>query len=300
MKNNKVIICVGIPASGKSTWAKEFVKNNKSCIRINRDDIRQSTKGSPILSSKGEEFVTMVQTSMIDSALMSGYDIIIDNTNVKKEYIDSILEYVKYKADVEFEIFFISKKDAIERDSKRLECVGPQVINRMYQSFVDLIENLPEGYFSPRKKITKIYSEKTNFLPKAVVFDIDGTLAHMNGKRGPFDFTKVHLDDVDSTVREHTWFQRQYGRTIIIVSGRDDSCWFETKEWLNQNMITHDFLFMRNTGDQRKDSLVKEDIYNIHIKDNYNVVCWYDDRQQVVDHMRKLGVKVFQVEEGKF
>jgi len=300
MKHLKCIITVGVPASGKSTWAKKYVKDNPSFVRVNRDDIRQSTKNASILNSKGEEFVTLVQTSMIDSALMAGYSVIIDNTNVRKEYIDALLEQVKYKADVEFRIFNTQLEDAIKRDLDRDNSVGMPVITKMFQSLKNLTETVPDDYFSPRTKQTKIFSEKKSSLKKAVVFDIDGTLAHMNGKRGPFDFHNVLLDDVDSAIREHVWFQRQSDKTIIIVSGRDDSCYDLTIEWLNKHMIPHDFLFMRNTGDQRKDSFVKEDIYNAHIKDNFNVICWYDDRQQVVEHMRKLGIKVLQCEEGKF
>ncbi len=300
MKNLKVIICVGPPSCGKSTWAKKYVKDNPSFVRVNRDDIRQSTKNASILNSKGEEFVTLVQTSMIDSALMAGYSVIIDNTNVRKEYIDALLEQVKYKAGVEFRIFNTQLEDAIKRDLDRENSGGMPVITKMFQSLKNLMEIVPDDYFSPRTKQTKIFSEKKSNLKKAVVFDLDGTLAHMNGKRGPFDFHNVLIDDVDSAIREHVWFQRQSGKTIIIVSGRDDSCYDLTIEWLNEHMIPCDFLFMRNTGDQRKDSFVKEDIYNTHIKDNFNVICWYDDRQQVVEHMRKLGVKVLQCEEGKF
>ncbi len=36
----KIIITRGIPGSGKTTWAKNFVKNNPNYIRISRDDLR--------------------------------------------------------------------------------------------------------------------------------------------------------------------------------------------------------------------------------------------------------------------
>ena len=36
----KVLILIGIPGSGKSTWSTEFVKENKDWVRINRDDFR--------------------------------------------------------------------------------------------------------------------------------------------------------------------------------------------------------------------------------------------------------------------
>jgi predicted kinase len=36
MKKLKILILVGMPASGKSTWAREFVSINENWIRINR------------------------------------------------------------------------------------------------------------------------------------------------------------------------------------------------------------------------------------------------------------------------
>lgn len=300
MRICKVVICIGIPASGKSTWAKQFIKNNPNFIRVNRDDIRYQIKDSPVLDFKGEEYVTSIQTAMIDSALMSGYSVIVDNTNLRKEYIDAILEQVKYKADVEFKVFLLPLEEAILRDSKRENPVGEKVINKMFQTFTSLHYNIPNDYFSPRRKLTKIYEENKSTLKKAVVFDLDGNLCHMNGKRGPFDYEKIYLDDVDLVVREHVWFQKQSGKIIIMVSGRDDSCYEETLEWLNHHMIPCDFLFMRNTGDQRKDYIVKEDIYNIHIKNNFNVVVVYDDRSSVVKKWRELGLKCFQTNPGDF
>ena len=58
-------------------------------------------------------------------------------------------------------------------------------------------------------------------------------------------------------------------------------------------------MFMRPKDDYRKDSLVKKEIYNNELS-KYNVLFVYDDRNQVVDMWRELGVKVFQVEPGNF
>lgn len=43
---NKVIICRGIQGSGKSTWAKQWVKEDPNHrIRINQDDFRKYVWG---------------------------------------------------------------------------------------------------------------------------------------------------------------------------------------------------------------------------------------------------------------
>ena len=42
MTKNKltIIVMVGPPASGKTSWSKEFVKGKSTWIRVNRDDLR--------------------------------------------------------------------------------------------------------------------------------------------------------------------------------------------------------------------------------------------------------------------
>jgi hypothetical protein len=56
---------------------------------------------------------------------------------------------------------------------------------------------------------------------------------------------------------------------------------------------------MRKKGDYRKDSIVKEEIW-AEIEKDYNIICMFDDRNQVVDHARSLGHTVLQVAEGDF
>jgi len=56
---------------------------------------------------------------------------------------------------------------------------------------------------------------------------------------------------------------------------------------------------MRKKGDNRKDSIVKEEIWN-EIEKEYNIICMFDDRDQVVEHARSLGYTVAQVAEGNF
>jgi len=59
-------------------------------------------------------------------------------------------------------------------------------------------------------------------------------------------------------------------------------------------------LLMRETGDKRKDSVVKEEMYNLHIKKDFKVVFVLEDRSQVVSHWRSMGLVCFQVAEGNF
>jgi len=64
--------------------------------------------------------------------------------------------------------------------------------------------------------------------------------------------------------------------------------------------VAYEGLFMRATGDQRRDHIVKEEIFDREIRGRYHVVGVFDDRAQVVRMWRSLGPTVFQVAEGNF
>ncbi len=134
----------------------------------------------------------------------------------------------------------------------------------------------------------------------AYIFDIDGTLA-LKCDRSPFDYTKVSNDlpniPVITTLR--VIYKGCY--EIIITSGREDSCEADTREWLERHLGLKGFkLFMRKTGDMRNDAIVKQEIFDTHIRPHYNVVAVFDDRNRVVDKWREMGIPCFQVAEGDF
>ena len=74
----------------------------------------------------------------------------------------------------------------------------------------------------------------------------------------------------------------------------------DTKDWLDFHQIKYDEIFMRPKNDYRKDNVVKLEIYNNKIKDNYNVIGCFDDRQQVVNMWREHGLLVYHVADGRF
>lgn len=135
-------------------------------------------------------------------------------------------------------------------------------------------------------------------LPKAVICDIDGTLAHMVN-RSPYDPSKYLDDEKDDFI--HWAFARlSENATRIIVSGRSEEYRADTEKWLSNHGITFDHLYMRPAKDNRQDALIKQEIYEQHIKGKYEVRCVLDDRNRVVKMWREQGLKVLQVAEGDF
>ena len=57
---------------------------------------------------------------------------------------------------------------------------------------------------------------------------------------------------------------------------------------------------MRPAGDRRRDSIVKAELFDRKVRDEYRVLVVLDDRKQVVDMWRSLGLTCLQVAEGDF
>ena len=105
---SKLIICRGLPASGKSTWAKQWVlEDPEHRVRINQDDIRLML--GKYWVPKREPLVQHIQEEALIEALLKGYDIVIDNTNLNKKVLDNYRALVIAHGNhaIEFKDFFL-------------------------------------------------------------------------------------------------------------------------------------------------------------------------------------------------
>ncbi|HEY6115934.1 MAG TPA: polynucleotide kinase [Candidatus Dormibacteraeota bacterium] len=138
-------------------------------------------------------------------------------------------------------------------------------------------------------------------MDRAVLCDIDGTLALRTSDRSPFDWSRVGEDEPNPPVVELVQLIWTAGKHhIILMSGRDEVCRRQTEMWLDAQGVSYNELHMRAHKDNRKDSLIKEELYRKHVEPRYEVAFVLDDRQQVVKMWRSLGLPVFQVAEGDF
>ncbi len=287
-----VLILKGLPASGKSTYAKELVDKYKGANwkRINKDDLRAMLDNSN-WSKYNEKFILKVRDHLIEQALLSGYNIVVDDTNLSPKHYKTIKDIVLklntyHSTDIEIDtkLFDTPVEECIQRDLKRPVSVGEKVIRDMYNK-----------YLRPDPEEIKYLSS----LPDAIICDIDGTLAIMKN-RGPFDWDKVDQDDYKVSVR-NILLSIQDSHKIIIFSGRDSICYEKTEDWLMCTGIPFDKLYMRPKGDMRKDSIVKKEMFDLYVRGKYNIDFVLDDRNQVVDMWRnELGLTCLQVAEGDF
>jgi len=117
MKELEVIATIGLPASGKSTWAKEQARKRENWVRVSRDDFRLMLKNAPTTDRKIEDMITRMQNEAIVAALRFGQNVIVDNTHVKAKYLEALADTVKFHADLNFMLFDLPAKKCIERDS---------------------------------------------------------------------------------------------------------------------------------------------------------------------------------------
>ena len=185
--NQTVTITLGLPASGKTTWAKKEVELAKLCneipiVRVNNDDIRDELNGGPMDHSNWtpefEKKVRKVRFERITEALKSGCDVIVDNTHLSYKTLNSLKTWLKQN----FPNVIIEEKDfrdvplqeCLDRDKARIargeRGVGSEVIMKM-ASEAGLIKEIPPHTIDWT-------------LPWTIMCDLDGTLARI-GKRSP-------------------------------------------------------------------------------------------------------------------
>ena len=95
----KTILTIGLPGSGKSTWACKYIQQSTTkTIKISRDDIRSMISGSYQnykFNRFNESLVIDLTKSAIKIIVDEGYDIILDETNLKRKGRTNWVEYIK-------------------------------------------------------------------------------------------------------------------------------------------------------------------------------------------------------------
>lgn len=295
----EVILTVGCPGSGKSTWANEFVRANPGYYILTRDDFREKLFGLEYrnqykYSKQREKAVTVAQLGAANElmTLEATKGIIIADTNLNPITVKNWKEVCE-KRGFKFTTkeFIVPWTELVKRNAYRGEKAVPiEVLRRMYA------DQNPKKY---------IASEWPEGRPEAVIFDIDGTLALM-GDRSPYDLEKCGEDTHNTMVVNLLHMLDKKGYKILTVSGRESGTKEEpyryfrmTTDWLNKFTIPEAH-FQRKQGDMRKDDIVKEEIFWRDIAPKYDVKLCIDDRNQVVEMWRRLGIECWQVAHGDF
>lgn len=301
-----ITLTYGLPASGKTTWAKAVVEYAEGqVVRVNMDDIRAmlgfGAAGPLEYSKELENTALKIQDKAIVAAVAGGHDVIVDNTHIEQKMPKRIKRL--FDGDVQFcvaDFTGTSVADCIANDAARSNPVGAETIRKMAGRLSKGSWRLTPEWMND-VTLSEPYTPVQG-MPKAILVDIDGTIAR-HDHRSPYDYSRLHTDGVHIHIADLVFRYKWDGYKIIFLSGRPDikDHRVQTISWFFDHDIEWDRLYMRPADMlEDNDADVKQFLFDTYIRNNYRVEFMLDDRDRVVRRMRKLGLKVLQVNEGNF
>jgi len=296
-----IIMTRGIPASGKSTWAKEEMHAHPNRYkRVNKDILRAMLDGEG-WSQATERFMLDIRDYAVQKSILRGFDVIVDDTNFSNKHWGSMCRIAKRVGNVMVveKYFDVDLQEALRRNEVRAEKVPPHVVIQMYEKHVK----------NRHVECRSEYFQKVPYAPpldipnlrKAIMVDVDGTLA-LSETRNVYDGSRLYEDTPFTHVVTLVKLLMDAGHGLILMSGREDKWRVDTVRWLadKAHLPGDSPFFMRATGDSRPDTVVKQELYEAHVKGIYDVRYVIDDRPIVCSMWRDLNLVVLQLDDRPF
>jgi predicted kinase len=286
---HKIIMLVGPAGAGKSTLAKEYEKSGY--VRINQD-------------SQGREHL-----ALFDRMVEAGHFVVVDRMNFTRQQRERFLGKAKKhgytsKIIVLHESYEVCLERCLKREGHETikEEKGARAALNMFFSKYERVED------DEADMVERRWPEGDK--PDAIICDLDGTLCDIThrlhfvhppeGQKKDWKafFEGMKDDKANKWCEEILHLFRD--RKIVLCSGRPDNYRRSTDEWLRDNLVEYDYLFMRNRGDHRQDYIAKEIILDFEILTRFTPYFMIDDREQVVKMWRRRGFTCLQCNEGAF
>lgn len=134
----QVYILIGNVGSGKSHWAKNHIENDPydSTIIVNRDKIREMLNGKYIFDEKKERLVAEIRNASIRSALCEGFNVIIDETSLRKVQREKLIDIINgfaSQVDIIYVLFNTPKEICLNNRKKESK-------NYSYKKWINIYE----------------------------------------------------------------------------------------------------------------------------------------------------------------
>jgi tRNA uridine 5-carbamoylmethylation protein Kti12 len=131
----QLIICRGLPASGKTTFARTWVSEDPATrARVNKDDLRRLMHNGVYLGYSTEYQVNLMRDTMIASLLTMGINVVSDDTNLPKLLVKD-LSMIAESAGATYTIrdfTHVPIEECIRRDENRDTPIGEEAIRRLW------------------------------------------------------------------------------------------------------------------------------------------------------------------------
>ena len=303
-----VHVMTGLPASGKTTAARGLqAESGGRMRRVNLDDLRQMLdiplpEGAERRSYAHEQTVLAIQDAAVRAAVDGGFDVVVDNTHMTPHIPKRLKAAVAGLATfVVHDFTDVPVEECLRRDAARERPVGEEIIRILADKHAKSRRGgwrLTAEWLNDEPAVEPYTADPA--LPSAVMCDIDGTLA-LRGDRGAYDFTRCEEDLLNVSVRGALRsFRSADGDVIVLLSGRGEEHRSRTEAWLRAHDVPYDELWMRAAGDQRRDDVVKAELFDRHVRHRFAVRVSLDDRDRVVAVWRRMGLPTWQVNYGDF
>lgn len=129
------IMMVGLPASGKSTVAREFVDIYKGSVLISSDSYRKTHYGDEAIQGDNNSLFDEMHRNIL-SNLDAGVSVIFDATNIAYKKRMHLLDKMKKMPVTKIACIMATPvSTCLERNAKRDRVVPDEVILRMWKSF---------------------------------------------------------------------------------------------------------------------------------------------------------------------
>jgi len=265
---SKLIMLSGLPASGKSTKAKEIIEVSGNYYRLNYDLLRMMLHFDKY-SPHNEQITQDLADNIAKMLLISGKNVIIDNCNLGQNH-KAHWSNIAYQHSAKFEVVSLTDVPwniCITRDLLRKTPVGDHVILKMALQY-----------------------KLADPGPKVVICDLDGTLCDTTWRqehvrKEPKDW-EAFYQGIPNDVPRHEVLEIYFdylhqGCTGILVSGRPEKYREITEKWLHIWSIPSFVVLMRENHDARPDDIVKKQILDTYLTKE-NVIAVIDDRRRVL------------------
>lgn len=294
-----IMVLIGPSGAGKTTFAKNHIKNNPGWVRVSRDDIRSSMTGNFEFGSyfqqnnyELEKHVTQLQMDQIRYWVSKGVNVIVDNPHLKTHYLHVYKDHFGYLTDIMFVPIRNAdpetcKKRIIEREGD----VNVDYIDRHFVSFRQVLQEaaplLDRTIAQKNHQKDLLYALNHETDQQCVIVDLDDGLLGMpgvdDGKSIIGSPVHVILDALKLTEDQPT---------VIYITGKEDVWRRDMVAWLRQNGLPWDnLLYMRKAGDIRSDIAIKQQMVLQDIAGKYQPLFVIENNPMVSRALwHRLGI----------
>lgn len=166
MNRPTLILLVGPPGCGKTSYAHEYIESHPGTVHLASDKIRAELWGNETIQDNPNEVFSLMQNRAV-AALNFGSDVIYDATNMTRKDRAGIISACPKFVKIEAHVVWAPIEACIERDASRKRTVGKEVIDRMLKRFqapyydegIDEIEVILPDKFSYIEYLNKLLQE---------------------------------------------------------------------------------------------------------------------------------------------